>query len=180
MRGFLHAPEWSPPADSRKWIGRMVLAVVLGEAIWGFLVSIANDLVLPAIAKVIGGDTQTSLHLGSGDFNVPDLFASVLQLCLATIVAALLYSWSQKTGSVRSRSVHLAPVATPSPTPVVAPDANSPANPVADTAIQAEKPATKQSPTQPAQLRQVTKPAKPKPPKVVHYNIVGDPVDDDE
>ncbi len=52
------APESS--SDSRKWIGRIVIAVVLGEAIWGFLVSITNYLVLPAMAKVIGGGLSLS------------------------------------------------------------------------------------------------------------------------
>lgn len=35
------APELSP-VDSRKWIGLIVIGVVLGEAIWGFLVSITK------------------------------------------------------------------------------------------------------------------------------------------
>jgi len=171
----------SSPADSGKWIVRIVIAVVLGEAIWGFLVSITNYIVLPTIIKVIGGDAQASLRARSGDFNVPGLFTSVLELCLAAIVAALLYSWSQKSGSVQSTRVHLAPVAAPLPTHVVAPAANPPATAAGDTANQADAPVSVQSAPQPTQLsRQVAKPAKRKSPKVVHYNIVGEPVDDDE
>lgn len=44
------APELSP-ADSRKRIGRIVTGVILGQAILGFLVSITNNLALPAIAR---------------------------------------------------------------------------------------------------------------------------------
>jgi hypothetical protein len=74
------APE-SSQADSRKWISRIVIAVVLGEAVWGCLVSITNNLALPAMARVMGGDPQSPLYLGKGDVNVQALFISVLELC---------------------------------------------------------------------------------------------------
>lgn len=67
------APELSQ-ADSRKWISRIVIAVVLGEAVWGCLVSITNNLALPAMARVMGGDPQSPLYLGKGDVNVQALF----------------------------------------------------------------------------------------------------------
>ena len=92
----------SSPANSRLWIGRFVVAVVLGEATWGFLVSLTNNLVLPAMARAMAGDAQSPLSLGKGDFNVPGLFASMLELCFAGIVALVVNSWSQKSGRVRS------------------------------------------------------------------------------
>jgi len=176
----LSAPE-SSPADSRKWIGRMVIAVVLGEAIWGFLVSTTNDLVLPAMSKVIGGGAQPSLRTGGGGFNVPGLFTSVLELCLAGLLAVLLNSWSQKSGGARSKPVRPAPVAAPRPALVVEPAANPLAIPAVGTAIQANAPVSVPLAARPAQpSRQVAKPAKQKPPKKVYYNIVGEPLDDDE
>ena len=66
----------------KKWIGGIVIAVVLGEAIWAFLVSITINLALPAMARVMGGDAQSPLYLGKGDFNVQALFTSFLELCL--------------------------------------------------------------------------------------------------
>lgn len=170
------------PADSRKWISRIVIAVVLGEAIWGFLVSITNYLVLPAMARVIGGDPQSFLYKGRGDFNVPALFTSVLELCLAGIVALLLNSWSEKSGHARSKPTRLTPAAAPRPAPVVAPAASPLATPAVATATRANASVTSMQPaSRPAQPSpQVAKPAKPKPPKEVHYNIVGEPVDDDE
>jgi len=184
MGDVLKDPE-SPPADSRKWIGRIVIAVVLGEAIWGFLVSITNYLALPAMAKIIGGDPQSSQYVGKGDFNVTALFISFLELCLAGIVAVLLNSWTQKSGSGRARSsqpVRRAPVTAPRPASVVVPPADPPPAPAVDAAIQANASVTSmQSASRPAQpLQQVAKPAKPKPPKQVYYNIVGERVEADE
>jgi len=173
------APE-SSPADSRKWIGRIVIAVLLGEAIWGFLVSITNNLALPAMARAMGGDSQSPMYLGKGDFNVQGLFASVLELCFAGIMAVLLNSWSQKRGRVPRKPVLVTSVEAP-PVPVVTPPAPSPVTPAADTATQeAAAPVSVPSAPQPSPSRQIAKPAKPKPTKAVYYNIVGEPVDTDD
>jgi hypothetical protein len=55
-------------------------------------------------------------------------------------------------------------------------------SPAVATAIQANESVTSmQAASRPAQPSpQVAKQAKPKPPKDVYYNIVGEPVDDDE
>ena len=37
----------SEPADARQWIGRIIMAVILGEAIWSLIVSVMNNLVVP-------------------------------------------------------------------------------------------------------------------------------------
>jgi len=174
------APESS---DSRSWIGRILMAVVLGEAIWSLLVSITNNLALPAMARVVGGDAQSPLYLGKGDFNVPALFASVLEVCFAGIVAAFLGAWSQKSGRTQARSVRLAPVAAPLSAAVVRPPAESRPTPVmTEPAIEATLPVTNAAPAPPSERRtaQPVKPGKPKPPKQVYYNIVGEPVETDE
>jgi hypothetical protein len=174
-------PE-SSPADSRQWIGRILIGVVLGEAIWGFLVSITTNLALPAMARVMGGDPQSPFYQGKGDFNVPGLFSSVLELCFAGIVAVLLNSWSQKRGRVVSTPARIASIA-PSVHPQVATrPADSPEVPAADTALQAKTAVTPVQPApQPAQpTAPVAKPAKPKHPKEVYYNIVGEPVEPDD
>lgn len=159
------------PRDSRTWIGRILIGVVLGEAIWGFLASITTNLALPAMARFMGGDAQSPLYLGNGDFKFAALFASLLELCFAGIVALLLNSWSQRTGRVRSKSLRHIPVAL---------SADSPPRPAANTAMQANSTATNVRPAQSS--AQKTAPAKEKPPKKVYYNIVGEPVetDDDE
>jgi hypothetical protein len=170
----------SAPADSRKWISRIVIAVIIGEAIWGFLVSVTNNLALPAMARVMGGDAQSPLYLGKGDFNVPALFASILELCFAGIVALVLHSWSGRAVRVRAKPAPRAALL--APTPVAAPPADSPPIPAANTAVQAKPPvATGQSAPQPARpSTQPAKPIKPKQPKEVYYNIVGEPVDPED
>jgi len=50
--------------DAGKWIGRVVIAVILAEGIWGFIVSITNNLLLPLLARTMGGDVQSPLYLG--------------------------------------------------------------------------------------------------------------------
>ena len=172
----------SSPSDSRMWISRIVIAVVLGEAIWGFLVSITINLALPAMARVMGGDAQSPLYLGKGDFNIQALFTSFLELCFAGIMAVLLNSWSLKPGRARPKPVRLIPGEARA-APIVTPPAASPAIPAADTTIQEVQEPVRGviSTTQPAPPSPKTVvPAKPKPPKAVYYNSVGEPVDPDE
>jgi hypothetical protein len=162
-------------------ISRIVIAVVLGEAVWGCLVSITNNLALPAMARVMGGDSQSPLYLGKGDVNVQALFISVLELCFAGIVAVLLDSWSQRPRRVRPKAVRRTPVQTP-PAPVVAPPAASPPNPAADIAIQAKAPGPTMlsNPQLAPPSPEMAQSAKPKPPKAVYYKIVGEAVDPDD
>lgn len=179
--------------DSKGWIGRILIAVVLGEAIWGLLVSITNHLVVPAMTRVMGGDPQSPLYLGKGDFNVPALLTSVLEACFAGIVAVFMNSWTQKSRSARYKSARVvseradrppsvmptAPAAVPPPASNASALASATA--VLDTAVRAETPASAQSmPRPPQSVPQPAPPAKPKPPKKVYYNIVGEPIEDDE
>ena len=40
--------------DTCNWIGRLIVAVILGEAIWNLIVSVMNNLVVPWLGDVIG------------------------------------------------------------------------------------------------------------------------------
>jgi len=145
---------------SGRWIARIVLAVILAEAIWGLIVSLTNNLVLPALASVMGGDAQSPLYLGKGDFNVPAIFSSLLELCFAGMVAVVLNQWSQrKPKPVRAKSTRIAPVR------------EQPAAPLSPPPTQAAKPAS---------APPSTPPAAPAPPKEVYYNIVGEPINPTE
>ena len=44
----------SEGSDARKWIGRIIIAVILGEAIWSLIVSVMNNLVVPWLGDVMG------------------------------------------------------------------------------------------------------------------------------
>jgi hypothetical protein len=98
------------PADSGKWVGRVIVAVILGEGIWGLLVSITNNLALPALTRIMGADPQSPLYLGKSDFNFAALFTAVLQLCFGGIVAVLLYAWAREPRRIRARVVQRATV----------------------------------------------------------------------
>ena len=194
-----------PPQDTGRWIARVVVAVILAEAIWGFIVSLTNNLVLPALARVMGGDPQSPLYLGKGDFNVPPIFSSVLELCLAGIVAVVLYQWSRSAPRIRVKTVRVrtvvAKTSMPSiaPTPAMPTPASVPSTPaVTPQRVSVPPPATVSAPpVQPsvaaasmASVAQQPKPSAPKPappapekpkkPREVYYNIVGEPINPTE
>jgi hypothetical protein len=132
----------SSTLDAGAWIGRVVIAVLLAEAIWGFIVSVTNGLVLPLLARTMGADAQSPLYLGKGDLNVPALFTAVLELCFAGIVAVVLNSFLQRKPKFVRRPVRVSSVASPIPTQLAAPP--QPAAPVApvQAAVSARPPAS--------------------------------------
>jgi len=124
-----NAPPESPAADTGRWIGWLLIAVILGEGIWGLIVSLTRDLILPVLAKTMGGDVQSPLYLGKGDVNFPALFTAILELCFAGIFAVILNTWVQRK-SARSRPVRVIarPVQPAASTP---PSAVTPVKPTA-------------------------------------------------
>jgi hypothetical protein len=184
------SPE-SSPSDPSQWIGRVLIAVLLGEGIWGLIVSLTNNLLLPLLARTMGADVQSPLYLGKGDFNVPALFMSVLELCFAGIVAVILNSWVQRRPkSRRGKSVRLIPI--PSDPSVTVPSIPAvvpvqAAASVASPPPAAPAPSSGQfwAPPEPSPPKAATppppaKPAKPKPPKEIIYNSVGEPINPTE
>jgi len=187
------------PADAGKWIGRVVIAVILAEGIWGFIASVTNSLILPLLARTMGGDAQSPLYLGKGDINVPALFTSVLELCFAGIAAVILNSFLQRKPRVtrgKPARVSLIPAqpSTPPPSPsVVVPvqaAVSVPPRVAAPVPAPTATPGQFWSPPEPSpQPKAATPPspptapvksAKPKPPKEVYYNIVGEPINPTE
>jgi hypothetical protein len=199
-------PQWSA-ADTGRWIGRVVIAVILAEAIWGFIASLTSNLVLPLLARTMGGDVQSPLYLGKGDINVPALFVSVLELCFAGIVAVILNSVVQRkpkmirVKSIRASPVPAQPVVSPPPPqrtvaavqavapepppspPVVtysAPEAPAPATPPEQSWSPPEPRPQPKAAAPPLPPKPPAKPAKPKAPKEIYYNIVGEPINPTE
>jgi len=189
------APESTPSPG--KWIGQLVAAVILAEGIWGFLASLTNNLLVPLMARVMDGDPQSPLYLGKGELNVPALFNSVLGLCLAGIVFVLLHQWSRrKPAPVRVKVVRVTkkvsqPAAGPlsitaPPEPVAGPTATPPpaqrlpTPQISREPISAPTPLPQKPKPMPPPVVTPAKPAKPKPPKEVYYNIVGEPINPTE
>ena len=96
----------SEGADARKWIGRIIMAVILGEAIWSLIVSIMNNLVVPWLGDVMGQASGLPTSFTQRPYDYPDLFISVLEFCIAGIVALMLnyFLQRQRAGSVTVKS----------------------------------------------------------------------------
>jgi hypothetical protein len=186
------------PESTGKWIAKVIAAVILAEAAWSFIISATNNLILPALARVMVEDPQSPLYLGKGEFSVPAIFSSVLELCLAGIVAALLYQWSRSAPRVRVRTVAMktVPVASKSAMPSILPEAPPPVvarppapvapqpSPVAAPTAPAAPPpvpaAAPKPPAPPPKPAPAAKPSKPQKPAEVYYNIVGEPINPTE
>ena len=92
-------------ADARKWIGRIMMAVILGEAIWNLIVSVMNNLVVPWLGDVMGPSSGVPTSFTQRPYDYPDLFVSVLELCIAGIVAVIVNYLFQRQMTTRVRSV---------------------------------------------------------------------------
>lgn len=62
-----------------------------------------DRVVVPIMAMALG-DTTSPLSLGKQEFDFPDLFAVVLELCLAGLFVIAVYAWVQRKPNVRSLS----------------------------------------------------------------------------
>jgi hypothetical protein len=152
---------------------------------------------VPLLARVMEIDPQSPLYLGKGEVHVPALFNSFLALCLAGIVFVLLHEWSRrKPAPVRMKVVRVTkkvsqPAAGPlsimaPPEPVAAPTQTAVTPPPSTTDFAGTRfnssgagAAASSRPTPPPVVAPA-KPAKPKPPKDVYYNIVGEPINPTE
>jgi large-conductance mechanosensitive channel len=252
----------SDAADGRGWIGRIIIAVILGEAIWALIVSVMNNVVVPWLGDVMGQSGGLPTSFTQRPYNYPDLFVSIFEFCIACLVAAILNYFFQRPRAARARSVKSsvspAPatpmrvipqvVAITPPTPAtinqappiqpaalqsdlpqpVVPQANLPprvaqnsvpqtnppqspspppvpvwvpvakprpvvssappappaaAAPVARPVVAASPPtaaSTNAEASKPLPPKPIGEPAKPKKPKQVYYNIVGEPMPSDE
>src|SRR5256886_12973701 len=107
----------SEGADARKWIVRIIMAVILGEAIWSLIVSIMNNLVVPWLGDVMGQASGLPTSFTQRPYDYPDVFVSVLEFCIAGIVAVMLNYFLQRPrgGRVKAgkRSGAAAPVGAP-------------------------------------------------------------------
>jgi hypothetical protein len=102
--------------DARKWIGRIIIAVILGEAIWSLIVSVMNNLVVPWLGDVVGQSSALPASFTQRPYNYPDLFVSMAEVCIAGITAVILNYFFKRP---RARSVN--PVKSPVPIAPVEP-----------------------------------------------------------
>jgi hypothetical protein len=229
-------PFTSEGTDTRKWIGRIMVAVILGEAIWGLIVSFMNHVFVPWLGDVMGQSSGLPTSFTQRPYNYPELFVSVFEFCIAGLVAAVINYFFQRPvarrGTAVKSSVPAAPLGpirvvpqapspvlvtetappqfgiAPAPPPMPSPvqDARAypvipsilipadPAPPVPPAPVPEARPAAVVPPVaavaspvvatpvaaKPAPPPPKVEPAKPKKPKNVYYNIVGEPMPSDD
>jgi large-conductance mechanosensitive channel len=98
-------PFTSEGTDTRRWIGRIIIAVILGEAIWGLIVSVMNNLVVPWLGDVMGQSSGLPTSFTQRPYDYPDLFVSILEFCIAGLVAAVLNYFFQGSSTKAIRTV---------------------------------------------------------------------------
>lgn len=86
----------SPAFDARRWLGLIIAALLIAETSLAFIVALVRGVLLPLMSRGLGGENASPFSLGTQDLNWPDLFASVLELCLAVIAALLIFAWSHR------------------------------------------------------------------------------------
>jgi hypothetical protein len=101
------------------------MAVILGEAIWGLIVSVMNNVVVPWLGDLFGQSSGLPTSFTQRPYNYPELFVSVLELCIAGLVAAIINYFFQRprAGRMKPVTVPAAPVETIRVVPQAAPDA---------------------------------------------------------
>jgi large-conductance mechanosensitive channel len=220
----------SEPVNVRQWIGRIIVAVILGEAIWNLIVSVMNNVLVPWLGALMGPGSGLPTSFIQRPYDYPDLFVSVFEFCIAGLVAAILNYFLQRPKATRARPVKnqnqvravqptpvpviprpepiaatamtqaptpAPPVVRPAPvvppTPVVAaapivrpepivppaPVISAPPPPVANP-VAAKPIPPPPAPPKPAPPVAKAEPPKPKKPKEIYYNIVGEPMPSDD
>src|SRR5690348_18438532 len=100
-------------ATARQWVGWIMVAVILGEAVWGLIVSVMNNVVVPWLGDVMGQSSGLPTSFTQRPYNYPDLFVSVLEFGLAGLVAAVLNYFFQRPGGRRVKTVRTTIAAPP-------------------------------------------------------------------
>lgn len=129
-------------ADARRWVGRLIIAVLLGEAIWNLIVSVMNNLFVPWLGDVMGQSSGLPTSFTQRPYNYPDLFVSVFEACIAGLIAAVLNYFVQRPTARKMKTVQgpvpvtpvqllrtipqAAPSAIPSPIPSAIPPSAAP------------------------------------------------------
>ncbi len=91
----MEQPAGSFPSD-RRWIGRIIIAVILGEAVWTLIVSVMNNLIVPWLGDVMGQSSGLPTSFVQRPYNYPELFVSIFEVCIAGLVAAILNYFVQR------------------------------------------------------------------------------------
>ena len=98
-------PFTSEGGETRNWIGRLIVAVLLGEALWGLIVSVMNHVVVPWLGDVMGPSSGLPTSFTQRPYNYPEVFVSVFEFCIAGLVAAVINYFFQGPGARRVKTL---------------------------------------------------------------------------
>jgi hypothetical protein len=124
--------------DVRRWVGRIIVGVLLGEAIWNLIVSVISNVFVPWLGGVVGQSYELPASFTQRPYDYPDFLVSVLESCIAAIMALILnylFQWKRAerpiSSSVPTMPVVAASLITESSTTAPATEAASPIIPAA-------------------------------------------------
>jgi hypothetical protein len=112
-------PFTSDGGDTRRWFGRIIIAVILGEALWGLIVSVMNNVFVPWLGDVMGPSSGLPTSFTQRPYNYPELFVSVFEFCIAGLVAAVINYSFQRPAPRRVKTVKSVPTSPPGPLRVI-------------------------------------------------------------
>jgi large-conductance mechanosensitive channel len=124
-------------------MGRLLVAVLVGEGIWNVIVSLTNNVIVPWLGDVMGQSSGLPTSFTQRPYDYPDLFVAIIELCLAGLVAVAINAFFQKPRRVKIKvqkrvvspasvaPTQVVPVVTnPPPAPAVVPRTDVPVAPV--------------------------------------------------
>jgi hypothetical protein len=89
--------------DPGKWVGRIIIGVLVGEAIWNLIVSAMNNIVVPWLGDAMGQSSGLPTSFTQRPYNYPDFFVSAWESCIAAMAAAVLnYFFQRRAPAPRS------------------------------------------------------------------------------
>ena len=96
-------PRTFPPdaTETRRWMGRLLVAVLVGEGIWNVIVSLMNNVIVPWLGDAMGQSSGLPTSFTQRPYDYPDLFVAIIELCLAGLVAVAINAFFQKPRRVK-------------------------------------------------------------------------------
>jgi hypothetical protein len=117
IMGNISEKSTATETDPGKWLGRVIVGVLLGEAIWNLIVSAMNNLFVPWLGDVMGQSSGLPASFTQRPYNYPDFFVSFWQSCVAAFMAAVLNYFFQRQTAARAKpaktAVQVRPVEAP-------------------------------------------------------------------
>ena len=76
--------------DVRKWTVRIIIGVLLGEAVWNVIISFMNNVFVPWVGDMTGQSSGLPTSFSQRPYDYPDFLVSVVESCIAALIAAIL------------------------------------------------------------------------------------------